>query len=580
MAGGHTTSSRSASVAKSVDSVNQDGKIVSDAKSFDSVNEAEPLPTTKYDNINQDEPNPTSPSKELPGQSEPPRKQPIVWIFFIACIVSSPFLFGFDLIVVGTMQPKILEQLGEVDKLSWISISYALAAISTTLLWGRLYTVMNIKWAFLIAVIFFALGAVVSGAAPNMNALIVGRALSGLGAIGTYMGAMTTLTVVTTIKERPLYFSFITFAYGAGTLVAPFIGGAFADSTATWRWGFYINACVCALFTPGYIFLFPSKNYLPKSVGTLERLRKLDPFGNILWAGATASLLMAISFGGALYAWNSGQVIGLFICTGILWIAFIAQQWKVWGTTTETRIFPAAFLKSLEVSLLFIQTATSTAVAVVPAFLIPIYFQFVRGSTAISAGVHVVPLVLLRSVFVLANGFLMKKYGYVLPWYVAGATLCVAGSAPFLTTSTTTSSASFYGYTVLLGVGVGMYNQASFSVAQARTSPKLAPQATVFIMVGQVVGLGVCLAIANSIFVNQATVLISKVLPGVSVMTVQRAILGGLAPELFENVSEIQKEQIFEAVVSALNSAWASVVAAAAVSLLLTLGLKRDRAFR
>ena len=53
----------------------------------------------------------------------------------IASIVSSPFLFGFDLIVVGNVQPKIVESLGEIDKLPWISVAYALAAMSTTLLW-------------------------------------------------------------------------------------------------------------------------------------------------------------------------------------------------------------------------------------------------------------------------------------------------------------------------------------------------------------------------------------------------------------------------------------------------------------
>nr|POE74546.1 efflux pump patc [Quercus suber] len=174
----------------------------------------------------------------------------------------------------------------------------------------------------------------------------------------------------------------------------------------------------------------------------------------------------------------------------------------------------------------------------------------------------------------------MKKYGYVLPWYVAGAALCLAGSAPFLTVSATTSSAAIYGYAILIGSGVGMYNQASFSVAQARSSPKLAPQATVFIMVGQVTGLGVCLAIANSIFINRATVLISKILPDVSGTIVQRAILGGLAQDLFDNISANQRNQIYDAVVSAVNAAWASVVAAAAVSLLLTIRMRRDRAFR
>lgn len=71
-------------------------------------------------------------------QSNPPESTQmsrVVWVFFVASIISSPFLFGFDLIVVGNVQPKIVEELGEVNKLPWISVAYALAAMSTTLLW-------------------------------------------------------------------------------------------------------------------------------------------------------------------------------------------------------------------------------------------------------------------------------------------------------------------------------------------------------------------------------------------------------------------------------------------------------------
>ena len=48
--------------------------------------------------------------------------------------------------------------------------------------------------------------------------------------------------------------------------------GAFADSSATWRWGFYINLCVGGAFAPVYLFLIPSSDPRP-GVSFMTRLR-------------------------------------------------------------------------------------------------------------------------------------------------------------------------------------------------------------------------------------------------------------------------------------------------------------------
>lgn len=430
-----------------------------------------------------------------------------------------------------------------------------------------------------------------------MNTLIAGRALSGLGAVGTYAGAMNTLAVVTPIAQRPLYISFITLAYGSSTMyvlsqlipffffpklirnsLAPIIGGAFADSSPSWRWSFYINICISGLFAPGYLFLFPSKVILPGKT-LKERFSRLDPLGNLLWVGSTTSGLMAISFGGALYDWNSGRIIGLFVCSGVLLIIFALQQWRTIGTSVDTRIFPVILLASKEMCILFVQVAASSAVATVPVFLIPIYFEFAHGSSAIRAGLHLLPLVILRSVGILLNGFLMRKFGYTMPWYLVGAVLCLAGSAPLMTVGSGTSSGNIYGYSVLLGAGVGLYNQASFAVAQARTEPKLVPQAIAFITCGQVVGTGISLAIANSIFINQAGNGITRILPQVPRRQVQQAI-SGAGSSLIGSLTPAQRDGITQAIVGALNHSYGTMVAASALSLVLAAFMKRDKLFQ
>jgi MFS family permease len=74
-----------------------------------------------------------------------------------------------------------------------------------------------------------------------MDALIIGRAICGIGGSGMYVGVMTLLAATTTIHERPMYVGSSGLTWGLGTVLGPIIGGGFSDSQAGWRWAFYIN---------------------------------------------------------------------------------------------------------------------------------------------------------------------------------------------------------------------------------------------------------------------------------------------------------------------------------------------------
>ena len=82
---------------------------------------------------------------------------------------------------------------------------------------GRLYYFFNNKTIFIIAVSLFELGSAVSGAAPNMNALIFGRVIGGAGGEGLYMGAMNISSAFTTLRDRPRWFSYYGVTWGFGT---------------------------------------------------------------------------------------------------------------------------------------------------------------------------------------------------------------------------------------------------------------------------------------------------------------------------------------------------------------------------
>ncbi|KAL9121279.1 MAG: hypothetical protein Q9187_002164 [Circinaria calcarea] len=499
-------------------------------------------------------------------QPEKPRAMGMVsWICVVISLLFSMFLFSLDNVIVADVQPSIINSLGNIDKLPWVSVAYALGAIAINLFMSKLFGQFNNKFLFITGVIIFEAGSAICGAAPTMTVLILGRAICGVGGVGIYLGAMNLLSVLTTEAERPVYLSFVGLTWGLGTV------------SATWRWSFYLNLCVGAIVGPIYIFLLPSYNPRPEA-SILSRIRELDWVGAVLNAGAFTSLVMAIAFGGGVYPWNSGQIIALFTCAGILWILFTFQQALSIFTTNENRLFPVALIRSWEMNILFAQIASAMVVIYIPLYFIPLYFQFVQNDTALHAGVRLLPFVFLQVFGVIFNGAIMSKFGYYMPWYLLGGVLSVIGGALFRTVGVSTSTSIIYGYSVLLGLGSGLFTQASYAVAQAKVDAKAIPLAIAFIGCGQITGITLALTISNSVFLNEATNKISGILPLVPRPVVQQAISGANGA-FFNTLDTMDRAKVLNAIVRSIDNVYGMVLTAGGMVTLLSLLMKRERLF-
>jgi len=63
-----------------------------------------------------------------------------------------------------------------------------MGSVAVILLIGKIYGVFEIKWLIIASIIIFEAGSALCGAAPSSNALIVGRAIAGIGGAGMYIG--------------------------------------------------------------------------------------------------------------------------------------------------------------------------------------------------------------------------------------------------------------------------------------------------------------------------------------------------------------------------------------------------------
>ena len=499
------------------------------------------------------------------------------WVVFIMAIVSCTFIYALDGTIVAVLQPVIIEEFGHIEDLGWLSVAFLLCATATNLAWGRVYGNFNAKWWYIFHVFIFEVGSAICGAAPSMPILILGRAIAGLGGSGQYIGCMTLIASTTTMKERPMYVSLTGFSWGLGTVLGPVIGGAFSESSVGWRWAFYINLFIGGACAPAYIFLIPNKDPRP---GTpfKQRAAELDYTGITLQAAALATLLTAVNLGGITYPWDSGRIIALFVVSGVLFVVLGVQQvWNIF-TTTARRIIPVQFFQSRTVLILFCCMAASGTALFVPVYMIPLFFQFTRSDDALDAGVRLLPFIVLVIVTVVINGALMAKLGYYMPWYLVGGILVVIGSALMYTVDQDSSVARVYGYTVLMGIGTGMFGQAGFSVAQAVVDIENVAPAIAFITLAQFVGITLSLAIANAVLLNTSQTNIQAILPNVSHEEIAGAITGARSG-LVQSLAPDVRRRVLGAIVSAIDETYILVIVAGALTAILSIGMKREKLF-
>lgn len=94
-----------------------------------------------------------------------------------------------------------------------------------------MYTFFSLKAVYLTAIFVFELGSLICGVAPSSVALIVGRAIAGIGAAGINCGSFTLAAIVAPPKQRPLFIGLIGLSYGKHTLFT--LGKMFEKANAT-----------------------------------------------------------------------------------------------------------------------------------------------------------------------------------------------------------------------------------------------------------------------------------------------------------------------------------------------------------
>jgi MFS family permease len=470
------------------------------------------------------------------------------WFLVVVSVLFSMFMYSLDGTIVADLVPSIVNEFDSVPLLPWLSVGFMVGSIVTVLPLGKLFSKYNAKWLYVISVILFLASSALCGAAPSMNAMIVGRVFLGMSGNGIYFGIMTLLSVYTDDKERPMYLSLVGLVWGIGTVLGPVVGGAF--DKVSWRWAFYLNLIIGGVFAPVYLLLLPSFDPQPQAVSFLGRAKSFDFVGAALSIASILCLVMAINFGNALYTWNSGQIISMFVLSFVFLIAFAVQQKSAWFTTKAERMFPTHLVRNREANLLFICAACANTAGFLPIYYLPVYFQFSRGDNALEAAVRLLPLITILSATIIANGYLMSNLGYYQPWYIGGAALALVGNVLASRIDVHTSVSAIYGYEVLIALGSGAFIQAGYATIQTVVPAEDTSYAIAYMMLAQFTGIVMGLSIGGAIFINEALKSLKALLPMLPEAQL-RSVISGTSSDAITSIPAEFRE---EAVIVVVNS--------------------------
>ncbi|EFQ30802.1 major facilitator superfamily transporter [Colletotrichum graminicola] len=480
--------------------------------------------------------------------------------FLLLGICLVVFLISVDRTILTTAIPYITSEFQSTADIGWYGSAYLLTACAFQPVFGRVFMLFSIKWSYMLAMFMFLVGSLICGLAPNSVALIVGRAVAGFGSAGILTGSFVVVAMAVPLRLRPIYTAIVGLMFGLGATVSPLLGGVFTD-LVTWRWCFYINLPVGGVTVLVFLlFLHPQRR--PRHEQTFfDRFMDLDIVGNVLLLGACVMLFLVLEFTAQGEAWSSPRVAGLLASAGATAAVFAAWQW--WKQ--DGALIPPAIVTQRTVAASCVAAFATYGALLIHSYFLPLWFQAVKGESATSSGVDMIPYVATNALFSLFSGFFVSVVGYFVPPAVVGGVIATAGCGVFLLLSQDSPTTQWIGFEILVSAGFGMSIQQGFTAVQAILPPDDISIGTAAVVASQSLGGAIFISVGNTLFQNhllQASA--QNMVPGVDI----RAVLEGGATAFRDVVPASALPMMLTVYNEALRVAFTAAIPLAGVSVI------------
>jgi DHA2 family methylenomycin A resistance protein-like MFS transporter len=396
------------------------------------------------------------------------------------------FLAVVSTTVVSVALPAIGQGLhANATDLEWVVDAYVLVYATLQVTGGALGDRFGRKGLFLLGTVLFGLGSLLTGLAPSVALLLVGRVLQGIGPALLVPGSLTIIRATfEDEKKRAMAIGLWSMSSGLAMALGPVLGGILVQA-AGWRWVFLFNVPLAA------ILLLAAAAVVPKMDRSEVRTR-FDVLGAILSAVGIALLVFAVIDGQAA-GWTSPLVLAGFVAGIVVLVGFVWWERRRDEPLIDVTLFARGAF-----------TAANTAAFVVFFSFIGIivylsgYFQQVQGHSSVVAGLDIAVMGVALAVSSAWTGRLVDRMGERLPMIVG---LLIAGGATLglLTLGAGTGIGAIWWLFALLGIGNGLCGTVTTTIAMSAVDARRAGMASAILnalrQVGQVFGVAVLGAI-------------------------------------------------------------------------------------
>ncbi|QDO89335.1 DHA2 family efflux MFS transporter permease subunit [Ornithinimicrobium ciconiae] len=362
------------------------------------------------------------------------------------------FVASISQTIVGPAMPRIVAELGGMEHYSWVATAAMLVSAIAVPIVGKLSDMFGRREFYLGGLVIFMVGSVISGLAPNFWTLVAGRAVQGLG-MGTLMPlSQTIIGDIIPARQRGKYQGLMGAVFGVTSVAGPLAGGFITDAWG-WRWLFF------AALPVGIVGVFIIARFLKlEHTGTPG---KIDVLGIMTLTPALVAILLATSWAGSTYSWDSPVILGLFAVGTVLLALFVLVEARA-----QNPLLPLGMFRNGIVTYSSIAAFGMAMVMFGAIIYVPVFAQGVLGVNATESGLILMPMMLGLIVVGIVAGFLITRTGRYKEIMLLGVVVIALGLWMLTRLGVDSSEWELTAAIAVMGTGLGLAMQQYTLVVQ------------------------------------------------------------------------------------------------------------------
>lgn len=446
-------------------------------------------------------------------------------------LILSMGLAALDSTIVSTALPTIVGELGGFAQFSWVFSLYLLTQTAAIPIYGRLADMYGRKPTLIFSIILFMTGSVLCGLSQSMTALIVFRALQGIGAGGLIPVAQTVVGDIYTLEQRARMQGLISSVWAISAVLGPLLGGVLVHFS--WRLVFYVNVPLTIIA----LVLFTTEYH--EDPTHAHHRQTLDIPGSILLVVWVTSLILGL-LQGQSWGYESAPTLITFLVAGLGIVAFF-----LWEARASQPILALSLLRIPIIGAGNVASLLSGGLLIGLTGFIPTFVQGVLGGSPTVAGLVLTSMSVGWPLASAAAGRSILRFGGKVTAVMGGA-LAALGTLWMLSLNGSSQIWSIAPRSFIVGAGLGFVTTTALVLIQEvvpRRERGAATGSNLFArMLGSTIFIGVMGAVLNSYLeahVGGGSEAVSRLLGAISSGTIRGSTFRGVQGALSGGLHEV-----------------------------------------